>query len=77
MIRHFSQRLTAAAALLIAAGLACGAQPPDVVASDPEGNTAMGTAALGGLQSGTGNTASGYSALQFNSTGIYNTASGF
>jgi Chaperone of endosialidase len=70
--------LTALAAM---AGSAYGQQPPDVVNSDGQGNTAMGTDALFSLTPsppyGSYNTASGYSALYSNTTGSDNTASGY
>ncbi len=50
--------------------------PPNVVASDAFGNTAMGTDALGVLTFGVSNTASGSSALAANTTGLSNTATG-
>src|SRR5882724_8026165 len=52
-------------------------QPPDVVTSDANGNTASGTAALFYLTSpARSNSAFGYAALYLNSTGSYNTAVG-
>jgi Chaperone of endosialidase len=69
------------AALAAMAGSAYGQQPPDVVTSDGQGNTAMGTDALFSLTPsppyGVYNTASGYEALYNNTTGAFNTASGF
>jgi hypothetical protein len=65
-----------ATALVAVVGIAVAAQPPNVVASDGAGNTAMGTLALYNLSSGNGNTAAGYGALQLNTTGHYNTAIG-
>jgi hypothetical protein len=57
---------------------AYGTQPPDVVTSDLNFNTAMGTDALLNLSSvGSRNTASGWSALISNTAGYQNTASGF
>jgi Chaperone of endosialidase len=54
---------------------------PDVVNSDGQGNTAMGTDALFSLTPsqpyGSYNTASGYEALYNNTNGAFNTASGF
>ena len=55
---------------------AYGAQPPDVVASDGNGNTAMGSSALAFLTFGFGNTGSGVLALENITSGSYNTASG-
>jgi trimeric autotransporter adhesin len=64
-------------ALLLTIGAsAYGAQPPDVVQSDANGNTAMGNNALLSNNTGSGNTASGDSALISNTSGSYNTASG-
>ena len=54
---QFRTHAARASALLMVAGLAYAAQPPDVVQSDPANNTAMGTAALADLSSGAGNTA--------------------
>jgi len=51
-------------------------QPPDVVNSNANGDTAMGTNALLNLTTGCCNTASGLDALQNDTTGSYNTASG-
>ena len=65
-----------AGAMLMAAGLAYATQPPDVVNSDSNNDTAMGTNALLNLSTGSGNTGSGAGALQTNTTGIFNTASG-
>ena len=56
--------------------LAYGAPPPNVVSSDADGNTAMGTDALAKLSDGKFNTASGSSALNSNTSGAANTASG-
>jgi hypothetical protein len=57
-----------------------GGQPPDVVTSDSQLNTAMGTQALENLLpsvSGSyGNTGAGTNALESNTTGAYNTAVG-
>jgi hypothetical protein len=52
-------------------------QPPDVVASDGNANTAMGTSALFNLTDGFANTASGYAALFANTTGYDNAATGY
>ena len=62
--------------LLSIGSAAYGAQPPDVVTSDGNGNTAMGSDALLNNSTGDGNTASGDSALNSNTTGSNNTASG-
>ena len=63
-------------ALIAMAESAYSAQPPDVVKSDKNENTAMGFDALLNLSSGQGNTASGADTLENNTTGTYNTASG-
>src|SRR5580693_5079147 len=63
-------------ALLAAVGFARAAQPPDVVKSDANFNTAMGDSALLNLTTGYGNTASGDGALSSDTTGFENTASG-
>jgi Chaperone of endosialidase len=63
-------------ALVAIVGIAYAAQPPNVVASDNAGNTAMGTNALLNLTDGTYNTASGSYALYSNTTGSSNTADG-
>jgi len=52
------------------------AQPPDVVVSDPSGNTAGGTGALSSLQSGYFNSAFGAAALSNDTSGFHNTAMG-
>jgi hypothetical protein len=68
-------------ALLAIAEWVCASQPPDVVASDDNGSTAMGRAALSmlssGINSGTQDTAAGFSALSSNTTGTLNTALGY
>jgi Chaperone of endosialidase len=68
--------LMAAAALLLAAGLAQAAQPPDSVKSDSSLNTAMGSNAQLELTTGIYNTAAGAYSLYANQTGSYNTAFG-
>src|SRR5262249_45561240 len=50
--------------------------PPNPTPSDPIGNTASGTSALGHLTNAVQNTASGVNALFSNTTGNDNTASG-
>jgi hypothetical protein len=55
---------------------AIAAQPPDVVASDANNNTAMGLYALLNLTDGIENTAMGIAALELNTTGFFNTATG-
>jgi hypothetical protein len=57
-------------------GAAHAAQPPDVVVSDSNYDTAMGTDALASLTSGYQNTASGAYALYADTTGFDNTALG-
>ena len=51
-------------------------QPPDVVVTDTQGNTAMGTLALGELTTGEYNTADGTSAMSANTSGQRNVAMG-
>jgi hypothetical protein len=68
--------LTVITSLVAGAGSAYGTQPPDVVNSDGQDNTAMGTSALVDLAGGISNTAAGAYSLLFNSTGDYNTAVG-
>lgn len=65
------------AALVAIAGNAFAAQPPNVVESDVNGNTAMGGGALLSLTQAAHNTASGNAALYSNTTGSNNTATGF
>jgi hypothetical protein len=63
--------------ILVFIGLCAHAtQPPDVVVSDANGNTAMGTDALQYLTTGTENTAGGSGAATANTTGSSNTAFG-
>jgi trimeric autotransporter adhesin len=92
-IANIKTCLMAAALLPSIGSIAYSAQPPDVVVSDANGNTAMGSNALlnnvgqfntaSGSQAlllnttGFGNTANGYEALGSNSTGSANTATGF
>ncbi len=76
-----NERLGKLAAIAIAAlaalcGSAYATQPPDVVQSDAQRNTAMGGSALLNLTTGESNTASGYDALYSNTYGHRNTASG-
>lgn len=52
------------------------AQPPDVVASDGNANTAMGSYVLYDLTTAYYNTGAGYAALYLDQTGGYNTAFG-
>jgi|HubBroStandDraft_1064217.scaffolds.fasta_scaffold02885_9 trimeric autotransporter adhesin len=65
-----------AGALVFIGMCAHATQPPDVVVSDANGNTAMGTDALQYLTTGTENTAGGFGAATANSTGSSNTAFG-
>ena len=65
-----------ATALVVVVGIAYAAQPPNVVASDAAGNTAMGSGALLSLTEGHSNTAAGSGALNRNTTGFLNTAVG-
>ncbi|HSY96635.1 MAG TPA: tail fiber domain-containing protein [Steroidobacteraceae bacterium] len=53
------------------------AQPPDVVVSDAQQNTAMGTDALLNLTTGNSNTAAGEFTLSNDTTGSSNTAAGY
>ena len=69
--------ILALAAAVTLAAMALRAQPPDVVSSDSNGNTAMGSHALLSLSSGSGNTAAGYAPLYSTTTGHYNTAFGY
>ena len=68
--------LTLITALVAIVGPAFAAPPPNVVDSDGNGNTAMGTDALGSLTNGFSNTAAGSEALGSNTTGIANSAFG-
>jgi hypothetical protein len=64
-------------ALLSVSGIAHATQPPDVVQSDGNANTAMGSGALYEQNSGYAyNTGAGYLALYLNQTGQSNTAFG-
>jgi hypothetical protein len=65
--------ITAVAAFTITANAQ---QPPDVVQSDGNDSTAMGTNALLSAEGAYGDTAAGYSALYFNTSGSNNTATG-
>jgi hypothetical protein len=65
------------AAFVLALGSATyGAQPPDVVSSDANTNTAMGTGALFNLTTGSQNTAAGWQTLYYTTSGYQNTAVG-
>src|SRR5580698_2054271 len=64
------------AATALFTGTAGAQQPPDVVQSDAQNNTAMGKNALLNNYLGTDNTASGASTLVNNTNGSANTASG-
>ncbi len=62
--------------LAVLSPLAVAAQPPNVVTSDVNANTAMGSNALLDLTSGIYNTAAGYDALFSTTSGVGNTAVG-
>jgi hypothetical protein len=62
--------------IFCAAGLAYSQQPPDVVMSDANDNTAMGTNALLHITTGSYNTAAGFDVLISNTSGFDNTAVG-
>jgi Chaperone of endosialidase len=62
--------------LAVLSSSAFAGQPPDVVVSDAQLNTAMGTDALLNLTTGGSNTASGYFALSSNTSGTGNVAFG-
>ncbi len=77
-MKVFSRISTFSLILLAAtADFAYGAQPPNVVESDPNNNTAMGTSALSSLTDGSYNTAAGAYALYANTTADFNTAAGY
>jgi trimeric autotransporter adhesin len=77
MINTVKRNVVIGAMALIAAP-AFAQQPPDIVASDQTGDTAMGTAALQSLNNSSGgNTAAGASALVQDTTGAYNSAFGY
>jgi hypothetical protein len=76
MKTHRNRPLPLIAALVAIAQPVIAAPPPNVVDSDGNGNTAMGTNALASLTDGFSNTASGSDALQSNTTGSANTALG-
>jgi hypothetical protein len=63
-------------ALVILSGTAQGQPPPNVVESDGNANTAMGTEALISNTAGAANTAAGFRALTQNTTGDFNSAFG-
>jgi len=70
--------LSAIACGSLIAGAAFAAQPPDVVTSDSNGNTAMGTAVMEYFfTTGAYNTGAGAYALDGLTTGSFNTAMGF
>jgi hypothetical protein len=77
MTRSVKASLVVLSALVTVNGSAYAAQPPDVVNSDANANTAMGSSAILNLTTGNANTASGYEALFQNTTGNFNTASGY
>ena len=64
-------------ALIVSAGDAYAAQPPFVVPSDSNGNTAIGTDSQLYLSSGKHNTSGGQYALEYNMTSSNNTAFGW
>jgi len=70
------QRLVLIATIVASSTLAYGQQPPDVVVSDANASTAMGSGALLSSMGGDFNTAAGYRALWLNTHGIDNTAIG-
>ena len=74
IVNRSSLLLTALVAALPAISL--GAPPPNVVESDADKNTAMGTSALGKLTDGAANTAAGSEALFENTEGDANTGFG-
>ena len=76
MTKTTALALSALAFCSLIPGASFAAQPPDVVNSDLNYNTAMGSYALYGLTSGDENTAAGASALQQNTTGFANSAFG-
>jgi hypothetical protein len=71
---HAAKVLTAFSFLL--GSSAYGAQPPNVVSSDGNTNTAMGTGALFNLTTGFENTAAGWQTLYSTTSGYQNTALG-
>ncbi len=77
MNRSYTSAFILCLALVTLAATAYGQQPPDVVTSDTNFNTAMGSQALGGLRNGgVNNTAAGAQALAGNEAGSDNTAFG-
>jgi hypothetical protein len=77
-MKTFSElKSVAAFGILVATSLcAAAAPPPNVVPSDSNSNTAMGTSALASLTSGNWNTAAGAGVLQATTNGNGNTATG-
>jgi hypothetical protein len=73
---HATRLAALLTALTTLAAPAFGGQPPDIVQSDAQMNTAMGRNALWALINGFGNTAVGDSALASNYGGVQNTAVG-
>lgn len=71
-----SSSLVLTVALVATSHFAFGDPPPNVVESDAERNTAMGTDALLGLTTGVDNTAAGFEALVGNTEGSHNSAFG-
>jgi hypothetical protein len=64
-------------ALTLVSGAVYAQQPPDVVVSDGNGNTAMGSGVLSSLTTGVENTAAGDFSMGYSPTGSYNTAFGY
>jgi Chaperone of endosialidase len=75
MTRSYATSATLISALAVT-GAALGQAPPNVVASDSVGNTAMGSGAMVSNTSGYANTAAGAHAMQSNTTGNRNVAVG-
>jgi hypothetical protein len=73
---NMSGLLISSLGALVMTGSALAGQPPDVVQSDGNQNSAMGTDALYYLAAGTQNTAAGYESLLNNAIGGANTAFG-
>jgi hypothetical protein len=80
-MKRYKSHLLMVTVFVVTTGTAYGEQPPNVVASDDNANTAMGTGALLHLPAALGaessnNTAAGYTALTSNTVGGFNTAVG-
>ncbi len=76
MTRLYKASIALVVGLATVGAPAYGVQPPDVVASDAQMNTAMGASALATLTTGVDNTAAGANALYYNASGFYNAAFG-